>query len=242
MDRIEELRELYDSIIKGVEPHTIARIVLKDIDDLEKISENIDSHLNKIGELYYNYLELILAPESKHIALRRLKSDFKTFGKESKRIFNPRLSSHQERVQVDILHQAVDTDIQNWRKICLEVDSLFAILTYDYANEDLAKLEFELIGAAPSHKKTKPTKETKLALTQNELMYLFLKLGAKGIFTKTDKIHLARGIEVLSDFSANKTREKGANMDLTELENIKTILDGVSESLNADIIQINETK
>ena len=242
MDRIEELSELYSSIIKGVDPHTIARIVLEDIDDLEKIKENIYSHLDTIGEFYDNYLELILTPESKHIALRRLKSDFELFGEESKRIFNWQLPSHQERIQVDILNQAVDMDIQNWLCICHEVTTLFVILTYDYANEGLAKLEFELIGAAPSHKKTKPTKETKLALNQNELMYLFMKLGAKGIFTKTDKIHLARGIEVLSDFSANKTREKGTNMNLTELENIKTILDGVSESLNADIIQSNETK
>ena len=105
--------------------------------------------------------------------------------------------------------------------------------------KDLSKLKEN---AAETPKKTKPTKETKLALNQNELMYLFIKLGAKGIFTKTDKIHLARGIELLSDFSANKTREKGTNMNLTELENIKTILDGVSESLNADIIQSNETK
>lgn len=166
-------------------------------------------------ELLETYLGLITEPILKVICLNRLKQD----------IIN--LIPDEDAVQSHIAHKATGFHLQlSW-----------------YIEDALQILEFELIGATPTPRKNKPTREQKLALNQNELMYLFMKLGAKGIFTKTDKIHIARGIQMLSDFSTNKTREKGTNMNLTELENIKTILDDVSASLNADIKQSKaETK
>jgi hypothetical protein len=240
MDRIEKLRELYDSIIEKIEPLQIAMIVLNDIKDIEKFKHNFSAHFAGVAECYNNYLELIQTPESKHIALNRLKSDFKIYGDESRSLFNWQRHSRSERVQTKILNQLVDIDAQSWYEVCRVIEDFFFVLTFEYANEDLARLEFELIGAAATSRKSKPNKEQKLALNQNELMYLFMQLGAKDIFTKTDKFHLARGIESLSGFSANKTREKGVSLKLSELEKIKTILDSISVSLDLDIKQSSE--
>jgi hypothetical protein len=238
MDRIEELRELYDSIIDKIEPNSIANIVLNDI---KKVEHNIDAHLSEVTECYENYLELINTPESKHIALNRLKSDFEMYGDEAKRLFSSQQHLGCERVQTLILKQPVDIDVESWLKICQSVETFFFALSFENVNEDLSRLEFELIGATPKTKtRTRADQESKLALNQNELMYLFMKLGAKDLFTKQDKTHLARGVELLSGFSANKTREKGANLKLSEFQNIKTILDSISVSLDLDIKQSSE--
>ena len=240
MDKIEKLRELYDSIIEKIEPLQIAMIVLNDIKDIEKFKHNFSAHFAGVAECYNNYLELIQTPESKHIALNRLKSDFKIYGDESRSLFNWQRHSRSERVQTKILNQLVDIDAQSWYEVCRVIEDFFFVLTFEYASKDLARLEFELIGASATSPKSKPNKEQKLALNQNELMYLFMQLGAKDIFTKTDKFHLARGIELLSGFSANKTREKGTNLKLSELQNIKTILDSIYVSLDLDIKHSSE--
>ena len=233
MDRKEKLEELYTSIIENIDSQSITQILLSDIEDIEKAKQNIDIHFQKTAECYDKYLGLITDPSQKHIALRRLKNDFHTYRELSSEIFN----YNQSLIRGPHSKVLRKINSQIWIGVCGLVDERYNMLEFDCANEDLARLEFELIGATPTHRKNKPTKKQKLALNQNELMYLFKKLGAKDIFTKTDNTHLARGIETLSNFSANKTREKGTNMKLTELENIKTILDGVSESLNADIKQ-----
>ena len=233
MDRKEKLEELYTSIIENIDSESITQILLSDIEDIEKAKQNIDIHFIKTAECYDKYLGLITDPSQKHIALRRLKNDFHTYRELSSEIFN----YNQSLIRGPHSKVLRKINSQIWIGVCGLVDERYNMLEFDCANEDLARLEFELIGATPTHRKNKPTKKQKLALNQNELMYLFKKLGAKDIFTKTDNTHLARGIETLSNFSANKTREKGTNMKLTELENIKTILDGVSESLNADIKQ-----
>ena len=233
MDRKEKLEELYTSIIENIDSESITQILLSDIEDIEKAKQNIDIHFQKTAECYDKYLGLITDPSQKHIALRRLKNDFHTYRELSSEIFN----YNQSLIRGPHSKVLRKINSQIWIGVCGLVDERYNMLEFDCANEDLARLEFELIGATPTHRKNKPTKKQKLALNQNELMYLFKKLGAKDIFTKTDNTHLARGIETLSNFSANKTREKGTNMKLTELENIKTILDGVSESLNADIKQ-----
>jgi hypothetical protein len=233
MDRKEKLEELYTSIIENIDSQSITQILLSDIEDIEKAKQNIDIHFQKTAECYDKYLGLITDPSQKHIALRRLKNDFHTYRELSSEIFN----YNQSLIRGPHSKVLRKINSQIWIGVCGLVDERYNMLEFDCANEDLARLEFELIGATPSSRKNKPTKEQKLALNQNELMYLFKKLGAKDIFTKTDNTHLARGIETLSNFSANKTREKGTNMKLTELENIKTILDSVSESLNADIKQ-----
>jgi hypothetical protein len=112
----------------------------------------------------------------------------------------------------------------------------YVLVAFQVSFENKLKLaDRNLIDAHFNSVKTKPTNETKLALSQNEIMYLFIKLGAKNLFTKSDKIHLARGIETLTGFSHNKTREKGATLTLSELENIKTILESISESLALEI-------
>ena len=233
MDRKEKLGELYTSIIDNIDSESITQILLSDIEDIEKAKQNIDIHFQKTAECYDKYVELITDPSQKHIALSRLKNDFHTYREFSSEIFN----YNQSLIKGPHFEVLRKINSQIWIGVCGLVDECYHMLEFDCANEDLARLEFELIGATPSSRKNKPTKEQKLALNQNELMYLFKKLGAKDIFTKTDNTHLARGIETLSNFSANKTREKGTNMKLTELENIKTILDSVSESLNADIKQ-----
>lgn len=237
MDRKEKLRELYSLLMDKIDSATIAKIVLDDIKDIEKVKQNLDAHCEEVCECYDTYLELIPDPSQKHIALRRLKSDFERYGDEAERLFSWQQHSSSKRAPTMIGIHPVDIDVESWIKTCLEVQMFFYILSFECANEDLARLEFELIGATAAPRKSKPTTEQKLALNQNELMYLFMKLAAKDIFTKTDKTHLARGIEALSGFSANKTREKGTNLKLAELENIKTILDGVFASLNADITQ-----
>ena len=237
MDRKEKLRELYSSLMDKIDSATIAKIVLDDIEDIEKVKQNLDAHCEEVCECYDTYLELIPDPLQKHIALRRLKSDFEIYRVEAERLFSLQQHSSSKRAPTMIGIHPVDIDVESWIKICLEVNHLFFVLSFDCLNEDLGRLESELIGATAAPRKSKPTTEQKLALNQNELMYLFMKLGAKDIFTKPDKTHLARGIEALSGFSANKTREKGTNLKLAELENIKTILDGVSAYLNADITQ-----
>ena len=186
-------------------------------------------------ELLENYLALITEPILKVICLNRLKQDIINL---IANLEGDLMSLSNSFDLSDTIQNNESKDIANTKNI----RGLFLNLTY-YLEDELQILEFELIGATPTPRKNKPTREQKLALNQNELMYLFMKLGAKGIFTKPDKIHIARGIQILSDFSANKTREKGTNMNLTELENIKTILDDVSASLNADIKQSKaETK
>lgn len=237
MDRKEKLKESYDLIFTKIDSVTIAKIVLNDIEDIEKVKQNLDVHCEEVCECYDKYLELIPDPSQKHIALSRLKSDFERYGDEAERLFSWQQHSSSERAPTMIFGHPVDIDVESWIKICLEVQMFFYILSFECANEDSASLESELIGATAAPRKSKPTKEQKLALNQNELMYLFMKLGAKDIFTKKDKTHLARGIEELSGFSANKTREKGTNLKLAELENIKTMLDDVFVSLNADITQ-----
>lgn len=186
-------------------------------------------------ELLENYLGLIKEPILKVICLNRLKQDIINL---IANLEGDLMSLSNSFDLSDTIQNNESKDIANTKNI----RGLFLNLTY-YLEDELQILEFELIGATPTPRKNKPTREQKLALNQNELMYLFMKLGAKGIFTKPDKIHIARGIQILSDFSANKTREKGTNMNLNELENIKTILDDVSASLKADIKQSKaETK
>ncbi len=186
-------------------------------------------------ELLENYLVLITEPILKVICLNRLKQDIINL---IANLEGDLMSLSNSFDLSDTIQNNESKDVANTKNI----RGLFLNLSY-YLEDELQILEFELIGATPTPRKNKPTREQKLALNQNELMYLFMKLGAKGIFTKPDKIHIARGIQILSDFSANKTREKGTNMNLTELENIKTILDDVSASLNADIKQSKaETK
>ena len=46
MDKIEKLRELYDSIIEKIEPLQIAMIVLNDIKDIEKFKDRKKTRLN----------------------------------------------------------------------------------------------------------------------------------------------------------------------------------------------------
>ena len=233
MDRKEKLRELYILLIDKTDPLTIAEIVLNNAKDIEKFKQNLDVHYNELFKIYDNYLELIPDANTKLIALRRIKDDFKI----SHDFFNNTFNENQKLLRGKHSNSLKKIDSQIWIEVFNLVNSRFFELAIYCVDEDKVNLEFELIGAAPTHRKNKPTKEQKLALNQNELMYLFKKLGAKDIFTKTDNTHLARGIETLSNFSANKTREKGTNMKLTELENIKTILDDVSESLKADIKQ-----
>ena len=231
MDRKEKLEVLYNSIIRNTDPLSIAHLVLSDIEEIEKVKQNIDIHFDKTAEYYDEYLELITDPFQRYIALNRLKNDFHIFRDFSSGIFNC------DQSLIEGPHSEVLRKInsQIWIGICHLVDKRYGLLEFDCANEDLARLEFELIGAAPTSRKNKPTIEQRLALNQNELMYLFKKLGAKKLFSKDTNTFIANGIEELSGFSANKTREKGTDMKLTELKNIKKILDEVSESLEKDI-------
>ena len=233
MDRKEKLRELYILLMDNLDPLTIVEIVLNSAQDFEKFKQNLDFHYEKMFKIYDNYLELIPDANTKLIALRRIKDDFQSYHD----LFSNTFNENQKLIRGEHSDSLRKLDSQIWIEVCKLVNSSFFETAIYCVDEDKVDLEFELIGATPTPRKNKPTKEQKLALNQNELMYLFMKLGAKDIFTKPDKTHLARGIEALSGFSANKTREKGTNLKLAELENIKTILDGVSAYLNADITQ-----
>lgn len=105
---------------------------------------------------------------------------------------------------------------------------------YRVISADITKLD---LGLTAPKRKTKPTNETKLALTSNELMCLFRKLANEELFTSSDSSHLARGIESLCGHSFNKTRVKGQTMNPTQLKNIKKVIDNISAILQKDIEQ-----
>ena len=255
MDKQTELKESYEFIVKLIDENTLFELLAKDFPEiinidskdyvkftsgpgssLDDIDEFLIAHIEQIEIKITDYLSFIDSDLHKWIAINRLQIDFELY--------------HENFGFKDFLNRSniITPDPYDDRKFYIETQMDFSI---DHKIRELienfylhlidvgislqSNLEFELIGATP---KTKPTKETKLALTQNELMYLFMKLGAKNLFTSKDKTHLARGINLLSGFSANKTREKGVDVTKTELENIKTILDDITLSLAKDIKEI----
>lgn len=202
MDRTEKLKELYRSIIDKIEPLAIVKIVLNDIEDIGKINHNIDAHLFEVTECYNNYLEIILSPESKHIALNRLKSDFQLFGEESIRIFNWQRHSRKERVQTEILNKSVDMDFQSWFDICRVIEDFFFVLTFECATEDLVRLEFELIGAEPRAKKVKLKRKTDYARSTIALIFSLLEKHKFLNLAHGERIRFAKDIEPIIDCDA----------------------------------------
>lgn len=245
MDKQTELKESYEFIVKLIDENTLFKLLSENYPELIKIGgkglgwlkfssgpgsslDDIDefliAHIEQIEIKISDYLSLIDLDLHKWIAINRLQIDFELYHDNFG--FKDFLSTS------NYLEMRYPISIED--KIRELIENFYLHLI-DVGISLQSNLEFELIGATP---KTKPTKETKLALTQNELMYLFMKLGAKNLFTSKDKTHLARGINLLSGFSANKTREKGADLTKTELENIKTILDDITLSLAKDIKEI----
>lgn len=172
-----------------------------------------DALYNELSEAYEGYLDLL--PNDNLTKLRELDKLSKTVTQNNSYKRKKESSRNEELIanavnfaQFKFYHRVISADI--------------------------TKLDLEL--TAPK-RKTKPTNETKLALTSNELMCLFRKLANEELFTSSDSSHLARGIESLSQFSANKTREKGRNLKLKELENIKMVIDNISAILQKDIEQ-----
>jgi hypothetical protein len=174
------------------------------------------------------YLNSIDDDTKKHLILKRLQDDIR----QTSGLFNAE-SVVNHITELMTIDDSLNTEIVE----C--IDLMKTIIHDDIIQGKLIEVEENLLAVKPPNKrKTKPTKETELALNQNELMYLFIKLGTKNLFTKQDKTHLARGIESLSGFSANKTREKGETLKLSELENIKTILNNISASIDLDIKKV----
>lgn len=245
MDKQTELKESYEFIVKLIDENTLFKLLSENYPELIKIGgkglgwlkfssgpgsslDDIDefliAHIEQIEIKISDYLSLIDLDLHKWIAINRLQIDFELYHDNFG--FKDFLSTS------NYLEMRYPISIED--KIRELIENFYLHLM-DVGISLQSNLEFELIGATP---KTKPTKETKLALTQNELMYLFMKLAAKNLFTREDKTHIARGINLLSGFSANKTREKGADLTKTELENIKTILDDITLSLAKDIKEI----
>jgi hypothetical protein len=240
MDKHNQLKKCYKSIITAIDSATIFSLLDSTFPEIKTTSSNgllkvegysvptsseidevLTKHLEEIEIEVEEYISLIDSDLQKWIAINRLKTDFYFFEK------NIHLPLRMNRVLT-----AANDGEYTIKKI---VEHFYFNLAFEFGVNLQSSIEFNIIGATPKLRKNKPTKETELALNQNELMYLFIKLGAKNLFTKQDKTHLARGIESLSSFSANKTREKGETLKLSELENIKTILNSISALIDLDI-------
>ena len=198
MDRIENLRRLYNELIEKIEPIQIANIVLKNTENIEELKNIIDAHLIDVVQLYSNYLEAIETAELKHIALKRLKSDFEIFREDSIKLFNWQRHSRSKRVQIKVLNISIDVDFLCWFEICRVIETLFDVLIFDYANKDLLELEFNLIGATQKKRKTKQ----ELSLTQKQINLLFHSLRENKVITNK-VIDVASGLSTMTGLGYN---------------------------------------
>ena len=198
MDRIENLRRLYNELIEKIEPIQIANIVLKNTENIEELKNIIDAHLIDVVQLYSNYLEAIETAELKHIALKRLKSDFEIFREDSIKLFNWQRHSRSKRVQIKVLNISIDVDFLCWFEICRVIETLCDVLIFDYANKDLLELEFNLIGATQKKRKTKQ----ELSLTQKQINLLFHSLRENKVITNK-VIDVASGLSTMTGLGYN---------------------------------------
>lgn len=187
MERIEKLRRLYGELIEKITPLQIANIVMENTknillgntENIEELKSKIDAHLIEVTQLYSSYLEVIETQELKHIALKRLKSDFEIHKENSIKRFNWERHSQSKRVQTKVLDISIDVDFHIWMEICRVIENFFSKLIFDYADKDLLELEFNLIGATPKKRKNKQ----ELSLTQKQINLLFHSLRENKVIT-----------------------------------------------------------
>tara|TARA_B110000259_G_C13889501_1_gene352340 strand:+ start:75 stop:812 length:738 start_codon:yes stop_codon:yes gene_type:complete len=239
MDRIENLRRLYNELIEKIEPIQIANIVLKNTENIEELKNIIDAHLIEVVQLYSNYLEAIETAELKHIALKRLKSDFEIFREDSIKLFNWQRHSRSKRVQIKVLNISIDVDFLCWFEICRVIENLFDVLIFDYANKDLLELEFNLIGATQKKRKTKQ----ELSLTQKQINLLFHSFRENKVITNkvTD---VASGLSTMTGLGYNFYNQNLSNPLSEAKDSIPTDADFVKavNSLQKSIDYLNDLK
>lgn len=233
MDRFKELVEHYTEFANSILPQNIVPIVCQIIKNENKLSVEIVSE--QIVQKLPVYFSLIESDLGKYVAYQRIQNDIANTRKVHDLILKKDLGIKGfDNFEFHKIKINVDKSEKNWNDIH-NISKILLLTIQLEITELFSDFEFELIGATPPPRKTKPTNETRLALTQNELMYLFMKLASENLFTSSDKMHLARGIDSLSQFSVKQTREKGQNLKLKELENIKMVIDKISTSLQKDI-------
>lgn len=230
MDKKEILKERYLKLVDYVKFISICRRVSQfDNDKLDSEFATLSTDFQIIVDDYLNQIQ------NQHLELIALDT-IKDYLLSQKVIID-----EHNTPPVENWHGRQKENKLNGIKLTLKkldyIQSFYNAAIFEFIVPNKDNVLFELIGATPPKRNTKPTKETKLALTQNELMCLFRKLANEKLFTSSDSSHLARGIESLSQFSANKTRVKGQTMNSTELKNIKKVIDNISAILQKDIEQ-----